>query len=76
MQSYRCFLLDHANSIVEWTEFPATNDSAADGHAAAQSEFHPRAVGYSLWQSGRLVAERLRPDGVTARPGKRHAAAD
>jgi hypothetical protein len=71
MELYRCFFLDETASVFGRTEFHATNDGDAGERAALHTRMHAAARGYTLWQSGRLVAERdagkpasaPRPDG-------------
>jgi hypothetical protein len=58
MELYRCLLLDAAAAVFGYAEFHAIDDDEAGERAAVHMRTHAAAHGYSLWQSGRLVAEQ------------------
>jgi hypothetical protein len=57
MEFYRCFFLDDAAAVFGRTEFHALDDDEANERAERATQMTPKARGYTLWQSGRLVAE-------------------
>jgi hypothetical protein len=58
MEFYRCFFLNAADSVFSRAAFHAIDDHEARERATAQTQMHPAAHGYSLWQGGHLVVER------------------